>query len=502
MALLRIALDFSKFDDTNFVTKPACFKLLTAVFIKTVAGFLLLSLACASTAAAQGDYPGYKPTAESESEFDNKADPLVKDWRAAGAGYRDTEFGENIYNEASIATKLEILRLLSKDTPSTIVFMHAISMGLGIEDVLQASVKYEPAKGRELAASAVSLLPLMPESDEYRYSSYELEDLERRGNNNVYAVNEVVENFFEGRKVLRPYPDWYQGQFHFMASAAELKALQAPKRNIGWYKTKAEQPSNKRPVFVSLYAANESVLIDSQGRIEAALKTDPNAKLPVVFIFNRSNERALDELGYPKTIRGVRDAYQENALMLTPAPEWQLGEYHLYASLDEIHELFDIPAEQDFEPEAWQKLISEAKQYSVADTSFLFVVTGSGKNDTARVTVNDGQLYAAWDNPRTEENYKYIESQDGLPVTLKNIMSKGVIFNRPDLIAALQALEVKEVPVVFYYIDGARVRPFNKSPRVLIQAAVGTGAPIGSFGAGSGGFTAPQPVVCPSPPCS
>lgn len=448
-----------------------------------------------------GDYvdeTGYKLRTTGESEFDNQSESFVKDWREADADYEDTVFGELIYNEASTPTKLEMLRLLSKDTPSMMVFMHAVAMGLDIEEILQAAVKYEPAKGRDLAASAVNILPLMTESTNYLYSSYQLEDLDREDEDQPYSVQQVVEKFFENRLVLRPYPDWFDGQYHFLASAAELQKLQEPQKDVRWYRSKSTQDVSKRPIFVSLYEATGSVLIDGEERIEQALAADPNAQLPVVFVFNRLNERAVDELGYPGTLRGIQNAYAEKTIMITPTPEWQLGEYHLYAGLDEFYDIFEIPVEEDFEPEAWAKLISEAEDYSVLNTAFLFVILGSGEDDieTAKVAITTEQLYAAWDNPRSEESYPYVAPSGGDPVTLENIMGKGMIFNRPDLIAALNTLGVKRVPVAFYYIDSTRVKPFSKGPRALIQAAIGAGTPPGSFG-GGGGFEPPPPA---SPP--
>lgn len=464
------------------------------------------------------DESGYEVQPSSESEFDNQSDTFVKDWRKAAPDYEDTVFGERMYNEPSVPTKLEMLRLLSKDTPSTMVFMHAISMGLELDEVLQAAVKYEPSKGRDLASSAVSLIPIMSESTAYLYSSYELNDLDRDDKAQPYSVAKVIDRFFKDRLVLRPYPDWFGGQYHFLASAAELKSLQTPKKETKWYKSKSSEDASKRPIFVSLYEGTGSVLIDSNERIEQALQENANALLPVVFIFNRINERSVDELTYtdkndkqgrtyPRTIRGVQDAYLDKNLMLTPAPEWQIGDYQLLASVDEFSEVFDIPSEQDFEPEAWQQLLLEAKKYSVNNTSFLVAIVDGGDDQgvSARVTKAKNQRYATWDNPRTEGRFKYVKPKhgegDGEGVTLASLLSKGLTLNRPDLIAALKTLGISDVPVSFYYLDSARVKPYKKGPRALIQAAIGAGTPPGSFG-GSGGFLPPPVEVPPvaSPP--
>ncbi len=460
--------------------------------------FPQIAVAQVDSASSQG-VSSYKLRGDRESEFDNKSSSYVKDWRDAlpREQYEDTEFGGLMYNEASTPTKLEVLRLLSKDTPSMMVFMTALSMGLGIETVAQASAKYQPEKSRELAAAAVNLLPLLTDSASYLYSSYELEDLERE-EDKPYSVEKVIEKFFEQRLVLRPYPDWFDGQFHFMASAAELKKLQAPQKDVQWYRAKSTDiDTSNRPIFVSLYESSSSVLIDGEQRIDRALKENPNALLPVVFIFNRLNERSTDEFGYPLTIKGVQAAYVEKKLMLTPTPEWQLGEYHMYATLDEFYDIFNIPGEEDFEPEAWQKLLEEAEDYTVTDTAFLMVVIGApeDENSTTKRSIAIEQHYAAWDDPRSESSYPYVAPSDGQPATLKNLMGHGLIFSRPDLIAALNALGVTKVPVSFYYFDSARVKPYNKGPRPLIQSILGVVPTIGTIG-GSGG------LICASPPCT
>ncbi len=443
------------------------------------------------------------------SEFNNYSASFVKDWRKADPDYEDTEFGETMYNEASTPTKLEILRLLSKETPPVTVMMHAIAMGIDIEEVLQASINYQPNRASEMASSAVSLLPVLSDSTGYLYEGYELEDLEREDESKPFKVQEVIDRFFKDRAVLRPYPDWYEGQYHFLASAAELKSLQDPQKEVKWYRTKSTVGTQyKRPIFVALYEESGSVLVDGEDRIREALKQDPDALLPVVFVFNRLNERSVDELGYPATIKGAQDAFSEKGLMLTPTPEWQLGEYHMYADVAEFYEVFDIPEEEDFEPENWQLLLAEAEDYSVTDTSFILVVVSGSEheeNEDGTKTASNiesefslsqqGVEIATWDDPRTEGDFKYTPPTNGQPVTLKNILGKGVIFNRPDLLAALNALGVTRVPVSFYYIDSSRVKPFVKGRSVLLNAARGVIINPPSSG-GSGGFSR-----CASPPC-
>jgi len=489
----------------SIVIKSLVSKLLRSPIQVRRISWLYLTLFLATSSQAQQsvllDDNGYRLPPPGESEFNHYSDDYVVNWQnAIPAGeYEDSEFGELMYNEPSTPTKLEVLRLLSKDTPSLMVFMTAVSMGLDIENVLQAAVRFQPDRSRGLAASAVNLVPVISDSEGYLYSSYELADLEREDQSKPYEVQQVLDRFFKKRQVLRPYPDWFAGQYHFMASAAELKEI--AEKNVEqsrWYQANTSADLSKRPVFVSLYEDSGKVLVDSEMRIKDAIAKDPDATLPVVFIFNRLNERAVDDLGYPKTIKGVQQAYVEKGLMVTPTPEWQIGEHHLYAPLSDFYELFEIPTEDDFEPEAWQSLLADAKNYQVADNSLLLVVLGESDQELISNASIAGQQIAAWDDPRTEARFPYVASQDSQPVTLKAILNNGLIFTRPDLIAALNALGVKSAPVSFYYFDKSRQKPFFKTPRALIQAAIGAGAPPGTFG-GDGGFSTP---VCASPPCT
>jgi hypothetical protein len=453
----------------------------------------------------QGSASGSPLNQTRKSEFDNSSDEYVKDWRVApsSADYRDTEFGELMYNESSVPTRLELLRLISKETPSVMVFLKAVSMGLDIETVLQAAVRYEPEKSRDFAASAVNILPVISESASYRFADYELKDLPRDDPSKPYLVEDVIKRFFDDRSVLRPFPDWYEGQYHFLASAAELKRLQQPNGNVRWYKTKSFEPVENRPIFVSLYEADQSVLIDGENRINQALANDPNALLPVVFVYNRLNERSIDQLGYPETIKGVQTAYSEKRWMVTPAPEWEMGEYHIYSPIEDFYEIFNIPDEQDFEPEAWQKLLKEAEDYTVTNTSFVLVIVGSpDENNDSRASITSlpSVQYAAWDDPRTERAFPYTAPMNDSPVTLDNLIGQGIFMSRPDLIAALNALGVTHVPVAFYYVDRNRVPPYRKDPKALIAAAIGAGSPVGPLGITGG--TPPPPTVCASPPCT
>lgn len=294
------------------------FSALTRV-LRTFAVFLMALVVCANSSAQVADVrpvtpsdnapdgavgvtqggdfvneEGYRIREADESEFDNYSGSFVNDWRLSDADYEDTEFGELMYNEASTPTKLEILRLLSKDTPSLAVFLHALAMGIDIEETLKASVRYEPNKSRDLAASAVSLIPILSDSSPYRYAGYELEDLEREDENSSYLVKDVIENFFEDRLVLRPLPDWFEGQYHFLASAKELKEIQSQSAGQQWYRSKSTQDFERRPVFISLYESSKLAIVDSEDRIDEAIADAPDGSA----YSNADSDRGLSHAAY------------------------------------------------------------------------------------------------------------------------------------------------------------------------------------------------------------
>lgn len=227
------------------------------------------------------------------------------------------------------------------------------------------------------------------------------------------------------------------------------------------------------------------------------------------------------------TIRGVRDAYVEKNLMLTPVPEWDLGEHHLQAKLIELDELFELPREEDFEPEYWQKLLDSARQYSVPDTSFLIAIMPNASRDEPEDEENQqnsdysldfspsiNKQVAAWDNPRSEEAFPYVKpgsgdndeyddrgKRDDDQTEKESFFGDGLILNRPDLVAALfhlrEELQINTVPVAFYYLDSSRVKTFLRGPRALNGFV--EGIKFRPPGGGNGGFG--PPPECASPPC-
>lgn len=433
--------------------------------------------------------------------------------------YDDTEFGEYLYSEASDATRLEILRMISKDAPLDAVLLQGLSMGLGIDDLVSAAVRYDSEIRQQVSSSAISILPMLEHSSKKLFTRYQLDDLEKNTNIETYSVVDVAERFFEKKEILSPAPDWVEGQYAFKASAKELLEIisRAGGKSISsqWYKNQSAVVADiksKRPIFVSLYQDQELLIIDDAERIKKIVQTQgEGALVPVVFIFNRITERAIDQLTssensnkddkkYPATIRGVHDAFASEELMLTSVPEWQQGDYHIMAKVAEIKELFSVPEENDFDSEHWKRLLDEASKFKANDISFITVILPQ----ESQVSDSDGQKVAQASvsrDPRIESDFPYVIN-DGEAPELKDLVAAGVFMLRLDLIAALDSIGILEVPVSFFYIDDTRTQPYRGGVRgieMILGNSIGTPLKFG----GNGGFDdRDQQPICASPPCS
>ena len=406
--------------------------------------------------------------------------------------YEDTEFGVYLYSEASDETREEMLDLLENETPAVAVFAHAVSMGLGIDEVLEAAVRRDSEKGRDYVTAAASLLPFLGDTHRYTYGEYQLDDLEQ-----PYKVEEVIERFFEDDKVLMPQPDWRQNQFHFLASAAELKELSKAQTEDWYFQGDMPLKNKQRPIFVSLYEDSEKVLIDGLDRVYKALEQDANAVLPVVIVYNRLIERPVDGIeDYPKTIRGIQQAYIEQSLMLTPVPEWHSQEHHIQAEMTELLDVFDIPERDDIPEEQWDMVEADVRANGINE-SFLIVVLSA---DADVASVLGGHLN--WASAQYFNGFSSLDYAK-YDASLDVVMNEGLIINRPVKLAVANFLGYTKVPIAFYYIDNNRVKPYKDGLRGLKNLVIANGVQPGSIGIGGlGGFTSPPPPPRELPPPS
>lgn len=414
----------------------------------------------------------------------------------------ETSFGEFLYSEASEATLTELLALLDREDPTIGIFSHALSMGVPIDEMLDAAVRHKKDHGRDYYVSAAFLLPLLDFSARKRFSTYELDDLE-----DPNSATEVIQRFFDSEETLETTPDWHLGEAHMQVGVAELKDIVSQYSKDFWYrKDQDSQPADpSRPVFIQLYTDNESAIINDVDRINQLHQQNPDATLPVVFVFNTVLERPVSRMTQPVTVKSVVADYYANNLMVTPTPEWELREFHTLAKVEELYEVFNIPEQDDIEEERWAAAVADVQRNGIKD-SFIVTVLPSGSAGGSGGTL--GTLGS------------------GLEV-----LGDGVVINRVDRIAAAKHLGYTELPVVFYYVDNQRVKPYRLGIRRLGYVAMQAGlspSQVGFSGAGvpgdgvptggNGGFgppppppptpprpprppQPPEPPACPSPPC-
>ena len=290
--------------------------------------------------------------------------------------------------------------------PPASVMLHAISMGMSIDDVTYLAVKSNPSRAKEFYDTARSLLPSLPayvcreSAGNARFvNGYELNELGAQP-----TIAAVAQRFFDENRRLVPFPDWAKGQGHMQASAKELASLVKDSR---WYQQGQSAPSSKesapnRPIFVSLYAYNKEILVDAD---LARIQSGP-ATFPVVFIFNSGQFRPVSQYGADATVAEIANEFFNNRTQLTGVPEWHVGDYHKFVKTSELKSLLKPPPKDKLPPERWQQIESELKEGGFK-TPLLLSVFGSG----------EGRIWA----------------------------------NQAEKVSVADALGIEQVPVVFFY---------------------------------------------------
>jgi len=391
------------------------------------------------------------------------------------------DLGSYIYSEPSDETRAEILDLMNHQEDVSQVFLQGLSLGLPIDELLQASVRNDVDNGKGYLNSANGLLPLVGFSPNEAFGSYSLSDI------SAPSATAVIDRFFATDERVSERPDWQVGEYHLMVPVSELKAL-SNKYNDGnyWYVSDdaSQIASAARPVFIQLYTEHDYAIINDVDKINRLMASNPSAELPVVFVFNDVLERPISQMTQPATVANIVEDYRQYGLMVTPPPEWSLREYHSMVSIQSLEDYFGLPVSQDMPTEKWDALVSTVKN--------------SGVHDSLIVTVLEGGNSSS---------------------------DKSAVLNRADLVSAAKYLGYTEVPVSYFYIDERRVAPYRGGYRGLSYAGVQAGLPSNIIPtpsgvvppvAGNGGINTPrvptpppvveepptEPPTCASPPCT
>jgi len=393
------------------------------------------------------------------------------------------DLGSYIYSEPSDETRAEILDLINHKEDTSQVYLQGLSLGLPIDELLQASVRNDVDNGNRYLKSAGGLLPLVGFRSDDTFGSYSLSDV------SAPSATSVIDRFFANDERVAEQPDWQVGEYHLMVPVSELKAL-SNKYNDGnyWYVSDdaSQIASAARPVFIQLYTEHDYAIINDIDKVNRLMASNPSAELPVVFVFNDVLERPVSQMTQPATVANIVEDYRQYDLMVTPPPEWSLREYHSMVSIQSLEDYFGLPTSQDMASEKWAEIVSKVKNNGIHDSFIVTVLkNGAASNE------------------------------------------KSAILNRADLVSAAKYLGYTEVPVSYFYTDERRLAPYYGGYRGLSYSAVQAGLPsnilptpvgVVPVVAGNGGINSPrvptptpppvveepptEPPTCASPPCN
>lgn len=282
--------------------------------------------------------------------------------------------------------------------PIRSVILHTAAQGISISDVVYLMTLADKTRAEEFYSVAVELLPEMPgwvcgtDIDlDLRYPKYYTADELGPGGRVVDVANRF---FYEGQLIgFRStegkqwgFPDATKGQYHFKADVDELIGILKEERartnsNSWWY-----QPGPGRteadgmvltPLLVSLYKYDKSIAVDVSLEQLERLKAAGQTRVPVIIIFNDSftlpisRECTVTDPSDPYkpynhgpselTLSFVAETYFNCHRRVTPPREWNEGDFHIMASLDELVSVFGLPERDDTNAKRWQKLEDEIK---------------------------------------------------------------------------------------------------------------------------------------------
>lgn len=360
-------------------------------------------------------------------------------------GVMRAELGRDTHIQESGEVRIEIdrqvyeefARLFALGYPPATVMMHAISTGMSINDILYIGVKSNPDRARELYGTAESLLPSLPgwvcQADAERSRYTKEVDLSELGDNP--SIRHLAELFIDEDRRVVPFPDWDDGRVHMEASVPELVELVSDEQ---WYAPGDDdgtpRSSPNRPIFVSVYKHSGDIVVDGAERIRRARDRGVE-RLPVVLVYNDVRHRPISSFGGDVTVGELANVFYEDGIELTAVPEWQVGDHHKKATVDELREVVDVPAREDVPESRWNEAVQEirANQMTLPGPLLLTLVrSGQGR---------------AW-------------------------------IDEPTTVAVADELGVEELPVVLFYhrLDRRACGQPSNCQDLLCEAATAAGA--------------------------
>lgn len=187
-----------------------------------------------------------------------------------------------------------------------------------------------------------------------RFATYAIDEL---GDGN--RAQQVVDRFFEVPEVIEPIPRWKDGEYHMLMDMDDIAQFASTEY---WYVPHSPERmiNEKRPktLQIALFVGINQIVVDSR-HLRILNEHFGGKNIPVVFTFNDSNTVPISYFGPNVSLEEVATASQERGINLAAAPMWELGDYHLMASVAELRNFFDIPAIEDIPAERRQALRAE-----------------------------------------------------------------------------------------------------------------------------------------------
>lgn len=281
------------------------------------------------------------------------------------------QHSDDQYSRMEIDPRLyqEIKRFIEQGMPPASVMLHAVSLGVPIDDVVEMCTRADTSMAQQFYDTAISLLPSLPGwacRANGSHAGRNAPNFARESLGPQPSVNEVASRYFDSRARLMPFPDWQKGEAHIQASTEEL--LNLLDDNAFWYQpgdnanaTPSASFDPRRPIFVSLYNDKSQVVIDSDPRVIRAAAAAGLPTLPVVFIYNEENQMPLSRMGDNAQLRDVASRFFDNGKEVTPVPEWRTGDFHMKVETDEVTDMFDIPNRDQIDPVRWSELEADLR---------------------------------------------------------------------------------------------------------------------------------------------
>lgn len=272
----------------------------------------------------------------------------------AGAVSRDVE----------TAAFSEIQGLLRQGYPVQSVYLHGVSKGLSIDDLVFLSVRADPASAARFADAAIDMLPVLPvwacrdDSDDAakRFAPV----VGAGGGDAVVSIQTIAQRFFDDNVRVGPFPDWTGDEIHVQVPTVELAQLI---RDGFWYRNdRADRPVN-RGIMVSFYQHDRSIVVDGNpGRVRQALEQGESS-VPVVLLYNEERQRPVSDFGENPSVGDIAAAFFDERLRLTHVPDWRdpYGDYHDVAEIAEFEEFLTLPSREEIDDARWSKLITELR---------------------------------------------------------------------------------------------------------------------------------------------